>query len=674
MRPEISDLNSLVAALLADPAPSPGRAAQLLAEHGGANTFALLLGMLSARRPGARKLAADALAALGDPQAISSLAAMRNDPEPAVRAAAQRALDRLGPLAGASPITKRLEPEPAGRPERTQPTERLVPRRRWLKPLALLLALLLAAAGYYARGEWLVRQAAQAYRAASCPQVLQIADTLAWQYPAALAPYAGQAAVPAGPCRSLAAAADRQARHDWAGATAAYAELLAAYPYAPFATQAAEQRDQALLSWGRQLRRDEDFQAALDTYALLTRPDDAAQARRRAGELALFGEWAEQRRAAGDFAGAIEHLATLLEYYPDDDPVQPARRRLPQIMAEWAEVLRAGKRYADAEQVYHDLAEWAGAQGQPELATTARAGQASLYLAWSAALQASGDFGLALSKLQQAAKADPQPDLPESVAARARLAIPELHAAWAQQLLRRDRFNEAISHLQIVLDLRGADRAQASDQIASAYLAWAASLRADEQFQLALQRIASAREFAATQPLSDTLQQAEVATLDEFSHSSGADAQTLIDQTVSQVCGGQGQGASPLLARADAPKRVRAFGESVTLDDPAIRAGSPAELHYVACVEQQVSTIETCPYAPLDTNVVSAWLVRESVAWIVRLRNTATAEVVAEDTLYGGQPGGCPEQARFREGETRQARGSSPTIQALQDWLRAFVQ
>lgn len=679
MRPEITHLNSLVAALLADPAPSHARAAELLAEHGGARTFALLLDMLAAQRPGARALAARALAALGDPRAIPGLASRRADPETAVREAAARALAQLGPLADASPITVRLEPlpEPAGQAARTQPTERLARRpQRWLKALAAML-LLLVAAGYFARGAWLVQQAAQAYRAASCSEVLRIADALAWQYPLALAPYAEQAAVPAGPCRALAAAADRQARHDWAGATATYAKLLADYPYAPFADQAAEQRDQALLSWGRQLRRDEDFEAALDTYALLTRPDEAVQARRRAGELALFGEWAEQRRAAGDFAGAVEHLSTLLDRYPDDNLAQPARRRIPQIMDEWAVALQAGKRFAEAEQVYADLAEWAGAQGQAELATQARADQARLYLAWSAALQAGGEFGPALSKLQQAAKADPQPNLPESTAARVRPALLALHTAWGQQLLGRESFNEAISHFQIVLELQAADRAaraKASDTIAGAYLAWGASLRGDEHFQLALQRIANAREFAATQPVTDTVQQAEAATLDQFAHSSGADAQALIDQAAGQVCGGQGQGGSPLLARADAPKRVRAFGEPTTIFDPAVRAGSPAELHLVACVEQQVTVLETCPYSPLGTNVVSAWLVRESVAWIVRLRSAVTAEVVAENTLYGTPPDGCPQQARFREGETRHARGSSPTSEALQDWLRGFIQ
>jgi hypothetical protein len=582
---------------------------------------------------------------------------------------------------------------PAPEAERTAPTIELVPidlssvpaaqpvapqhlrARRWL--VASLLLIAVAVAGYYLGGLYIDAQISAAYTRADCAEVVATASATLGYYPSVVAPWAGAAAHKAEECQYLLDARAKQSAKGWLVAHQAYSKFLANYPATPFGTTVRTQLTEVIFAWAEQLQHAGDYQAALDTYALLNAPEQDVQ--RYQAEAKTYAAWAESAAAAGDYAVAVAQLQTVLTTYADSSAASPAGERVIQLYNDWATQLRKQHSYPSAEQVYTELIKWAGERHDQAALSAAQIAQGQLYIQWSARLQHDGDFTTALSKLKLALRSNASAQDATGPAARARAAIPQLHSAWGAALLKQRKFADAVDQLRTAADLLAKGDAQqlvaAQEQLVSAYLAWGATFRASSEFQHALDRIAQARAVPATPALAATVSQAEAQTIDAFAHSANSEAQAVMQQAIANVCERQQVAESPLIARDERPKQVAAYHLPITLLDPQVSASTPAALHYVACTETQQNRIESCQYYDTDSTVVSGWIFRETISWVITLRDLKTSAVVGQQTFTGGQPEACQAREFFRTGVTAQKKvGQAPTLEEIEAWLKSFVE
>lgn len=94
-------------------------------------------------------------------------------------------------------------------------------------------------------------------------------------------------------------------------------------------------------------------------------------------------------------------------------------------------------------------------------------------------------------------------------------------------------------------------------------------------------------------------------------------------------------------------------------------AGNPEEMQLVACVEEQLVTIEVCEYTG------GSDITRYRIEAAVRLIEARTGSLIAEQTFQGSQPRSC----RYTEDRDLKAIYGDPvSLTEVQAWLEEYVQ
>lgn len=563
-------------------------------------------------------------------------------------------------------------------PAREAPAAVRPPRKtaRWLVPLAIVAAALIGGGLYVGRGAGMRDQALAAYAAADCATVQGLGATLAQQYDLPGLAYVADVAPAVAACTALGGAAATAQAQNYPDAVAAYDAFLANRGATPLAPRAAAERETAIFAWAASQRSAGQYAAALQTYALLARAD-ADQARRADDAAAqTYVEWGEADLAAGRVGEAITRWKDLLATYPDNAASAAIPATIGDAYLQWEAVLAEAQSHEDLQQVYAEELDWAASRDDDALIADAQLRQASALLAWSEALRQQGDYEGAWAKNDLAARGDPAPSAAGGPAAQAVAARPALLREWAADLIKKQRYQDAIQRLRQARDLTApADTAaiQAIDEaISQAYLGLIAFQSGASNFQAALRTVEEALTYATSDAARAAVEERRAATIDAFARSRGNEARDAMSAAMASLCGEGSMPAAPSFGLADADVRLLLSG-----DDAAIRrimsaninAQSPAELHYAACASSESRIIERCPY----DNGYTVHRYREYLT--VSVYAISSGRRIAQQTFSGSPADACAFVESFTIGRLVKAKyGGDPDLDALVAWLKGILE
>ena len=235
----------------------------------------------------------------------------------------------------------------------------------------------------------------------------------------------------------------------------------------------------------------------------------------------------------------------------------------------------------------------------------------------------------------------------------------------AEDSRRQYKQEEAITAYETYLDTypNTALALPAKTAVAETYVEWAAHLRADHNYSLALEKYGVVLEKYADTPSSQQVGNLVAETYLALGHDTGKDGQALIKQTWRQVKDGT-FATSPAIGKiVNEPGRFWYEGNQFTLPDQ-LRAIKPGHFRYAVYVEETKKEIERCPYIPGGT------IVRLQFIWQVTVRDTLMAKVVADKTFEGTNPPTCPFSQRFSSfGEIKYKEGNPPSTATVANWL-----
>ena len=499
------------------------------------------------------------------------------------------------------------------------------------RPMAAGLILLVSL--YYASGLILTEQIKARYTGRDCAAALKLGNPTQTLYPAAMAPFVTPALAQLNECRAYTAAAESQAQAAWANAYAGYRLYLDDYPEGLFVSQAREGAAQSLLAL------------------------------------------ADEQEASGAYGEGTAYLLIIANEFGGTTVADEAKSKIPAAYMRWGKSLRADGQFAEAEAAFQSLQQWASAANDAESVRNARLELAQTYLEWARELQVKKSFAEAEAKYQQAAAADPQPQSSNSPSAQVNAALYSLYQQWGDDLITEDKYEEAIGHYRQAITYAAAQDVTATqDALARGYLKWAEALSAEEDYLGALDQIDLAEGSATDAAAQSEAQAARASVLEAFAHSSGAQAQNLMDEAAAFLCN-QGkplEGLPPILGIEADTVRVRLHGTPPALSTDVV-AQTPATMHYVACgVGVTISRrIESCTYATADD--VKYYIERWRYYWSIELRDVETGKVYKTREIGGKVPHACPDIYAFAGNFKDYYYGEEPEPAELEAWLRTLV-
>lgn len=550
-------------------------------------------------------------------------------------------------------------------------------RLRWMIPALAVGALAFLALAYYGIGFILTRQINAQYAGRDCASLVETAGYVERFYPTRIASFTDPAREQAAECAAYLKADSLYEKRQWKTAYDSYLAYRAAYPNGIYVTEAG------------------NFAAA-----------------------SLY-ELASEQRQRQDFAGAVNNLTLVLEKFSGTPSLSKTKAALPEVYLEWGQECRAEEEFAEAETVYFSLTAWAGKEGEQTYLERAQAELAQTYFDWGKKLQGEKDFSLAASKFDKAIAsdpdpksanrinaqtelartyfdwgmdlqtkkdysqaaikfdkaiaADPNPTSSNSSAAKTRAHLPGFQRAWGEYLITQGKYSDALQHFRISVRLSAPkDVESAQNALSQAYLKWAESLRKAESYHQALEKIDEAQEAAATDDSRKSADDARSNTLDLFSKSKGSEAQKIIAELTDSLCkNGKPLETLPIVGVLD-EKRLTLSGVKLTLPENTL-ANTPGALHFVACVEQKETTLQTCPYSKTGFGIASYWIKRIRYEWRVTIYRSQNGNLFKQKTFQGSSPKSCPWTHYFGFSNTDYFYGDKPSASAVKDWLVSLL-
>jgi len=378
--------------------------------------------------------------------------------------------------------------------------------------------------------------------------------------------------------------------------------------------------------------------------------------------------WAKDQLAAGEYRDAITNINTVLQNFGTTEAVEDATALMSEIYTTWAKEKRASSDFAGAEETLKTFKAWAESVQDAEGAQSAQRELADTYLAWGLAFQGQKQFEEAREKLELAISTDPEPLAEAGPAVRAKAAQAALYTAWGDTLVEKKDFTGAIDRYQQAVSFSDEEvQPAAKNKVASAYLGWASSLSDSEDFLGALKKIEEAGKNATTDNGKASIETAKADTYSAFSKSSGAQARQAMKDAVKNVCDKKKKPDLPIFALDKEHILAALYGVEDKLPE-RVAAKTPAELHYVACVELTTETLQ-------KTTFLWATFVREKYTWNVSLRPINTGQESTKKSIEGGEPPPLPQLTRSNfldylfGGTFYRSRGSNPDAVTLANWL-----
>ena len=205
--------------------------------------------------------------------------------------------------------------------------------------------------------------------------------------------------------------------------------------------------------------------------------------------------------------------------------------------------------------------------------------------------------------------------------------------------------------------------------VGRAYNDWGTALRAQKKYIEAMGKFSLAKQATSDVDVVAAADKGYNEALWDLSQDTGGQGKQVMDDALAGVCDGK-PAASPAVGLSkDEPGKALFGGREFKLPDD-LKAVKPAHFRYVVCLTKGTSVVERCgPYC-----CPTGYVVRQQHWWRVRVRDTRTAQVVAEHTFYGSMPRACKPTESFSFGASEKyLTGGSPSANEVINWLREVV-
>jgi tetratricopeptide (TPR) repeat protein len=336
----------------------------------------------------------------------------------------------------------------------------------------------------------------------------------------------------------------------------------------------------------------------------------AAEMQAQVGDFLL--SLAKDLVAKNNYDLAIQKLKSFQTAYPASPVVPVAQKALFDDYLLWAKYSFEQKSYQNAEKYFKIVS--ADAQASPEQAQQANKELAVVYLEWGKTEIESGAPDQGMQHYDDAKNLDPGLADYDRLKTQAKL----LHAT---ALAAKAKFDEALAEVKVILE-----EAQSEGSKADA---------ADAQAKI----------------------------LDDYAHSKSEQAQTQMTAAALKVCKKE-LPELPIFG-IDAENIRFVFVAPFAVEPlEGWLANTPAELHYVVCIDESQTTIQTCPYTGGHT------LRRIRFNWALTLYDILTGKSIKSTKLQGSAPPVCAQRDTFYSGSnTKDVFGNRPLMQKVTDWL-----
>jgi tetratricopeptide (TPR) repeat protein len=403
-----------------------------------------------------------------------------------------------------------------------------------------------------------------------------------------------------------------------------------------------------------------NWRRAYESYAyyLAKYPQGAIQDVRPGASRSLYA-WAQEQAAAGEFQAAIENLETLTSQFTDQPEAGPALQAVPQVHLDWALALASDGYFQEA---LNALAVIPQKYVNFPQAVMARRAVPNVYVQWGFALAADGDFEEGQEKLKLALQQDPLGASHDWVT---RL-LPAFYQEWAAALMEDGHYQDALAVYEGSGELFR-DDGPANEGMARVYMQWAGSLSKSNDFRGALDKLSMAGDAVADGALKPLIEGQQEGVLEAFSSSSGPQAEAAMEEMSQSLCeaGELPKQIAPIFGTDPEYVFMRIWPVGSALGaEPGLVAATPAQMHYVVCLELRTVKIQSCPYQGGHT------LIRQRRSWAVRMYNTDKGSLVGETVILGGMPYACGSIHYFVVGSPTDVEiGTFPSYTDLKNWF-----
>ena len=416
----------------------------------------------------------------------------------------------------------------------------------------------------------------------------------------------------------------------------------------------------------------ESWREAYDAYQAYssTYPNGLYAAEAHQQSAAVLMNLTQDQIEQREYEEALANLNLIVAGYSDTAVITDAWNLFPSVYAPWGAGLRETGDFAGSERVLNDFKTWSLTNQKNDCATDAQRELAQTYLAWGLDLQSQTQFENALAKFDLAVSADPQSQFDS--AAKVHAGQSSVYIDWGNDLLEQDQFAAAIEKFELAVsksDETNADGAR--DALSNGQIQWAHRLSAEEDFQVALEHLESAKAAAVSETMKKSVEAALQDTYLAFSTSSGPQARVAMKEVLKTVCENGKAPLPPIFGLNKDSIRFGIYGVEDQLPEN-LAAKTPGEMHYVACITPDNKTVET----RLHKNLVLDFgrydfyaLVeqfRVQVIWDVRLLKTDANKSTAEETFKGALP------PPFAENGGDYFYGPTP-MEEFTLWLQSFI-
>jgi tetratricopeptide (TPR) repeat protein len=454
---------------------------------------------------------------------------------------------------------------------------------------------------------------------------------------------------------------------DYGAAIEKYEAVLSEYPDAPMARQAKTGAAETYAEWAAQLQKVGKLEDAVEKYeTLLSKYADtpaATQAKSAVAE--TYVEWADQLQEVGDYGRAATSYQIVLDQYPDTPAAARAKEAAAATYAAWAGQLAEAGKYEEAVEKYKVVLD-----EYPDAPAAAEAQEAvpAIYGEWAAELRAAGDYGKAIEKYQ--ALLSEYPDTP--AAAGAEEAAAETYYEWGSDLHKNGRYSEAIEKYKAAVSDFPGTKAAGTAQVATgrAYNDWGSSLHSQQKYIAAMDKFTMAKQSTGDPEVVAAADEGYNAALWDLSQDTTGEGKQVMDEALPDVCAGKAAASPAVGLSKDESGKALFGGWEFTLPND-LKAVKPAHFRYAVCLSKGNNEVERCPYGLYGLTHTHT-LVRQQQWWQVRVRDTSTAQVVAEKTFYGSWPAECPQTRSFGS-TTEYLSGGSPSSDEVVNWLKDVI-
>lgn len=341
----------------------------------------------------------------------------------------------------------------------------------------------------------------------------------------------------------------------------------------------------------------------------------AAEMQPQVGEVLLA--WTQSLAAENRHELAIQQLKDFQKRYPDSPSMPAIREAMVNHYLLLAKTAFEKKNYPEAE-THLKVVINAGEAASPNQMQQATQGLAVIYMEWGQAQAKNGEIEPAIEHYNAAQQLDPGLADFDRLKTQAELTRATSQAA-------KGNFDKALTE---VSDILAASESEAGKIDA---------LAAQEKI------------------------------LNDFAHSTSMQAQEKMADVAKKMCQKELPELPIFGIDAEQVRLAVVSPFNVDLSSGNWLANTPAELHYVLCVEETQKVVQTCPYSGGFT------VRRIEFTWVLSLYDLGDGKVFKTTKLKGSTPPRCGGQEWFSGGSSgKDVLGGRPTVQQIETWLNTL--